>query len=146
MARAPERGLGLHTASAQRARHHELGRHAGDDAQELAHVAEGVPAHVEHEPRRRPDHVHHALPVPDQDLPVPDQVVAVDGPQQRALPGSRGIGQHYALPRLHGQAHPVEHRQPHAALDVQDEGLGEAPDLERGPAHGWSTEETRSWA
>src|SRR3546814_49995 len=91
------------------------------------------------------------------DLAAAGLVVGIERAQQGRLAAARGPVERQALAGRHLQAEPVEHRQAHAALHVQHEGLREVLHADRRafhhiahvtsylPSQTWSTEETRSW-
>ena len=81
--------------------------------------------------------------MPDQDAAAIDAVAAVKRAHQRGLAGAGGPGERHALARRAADAGAVEHGDAGAALQMQDEGFGQALGLEHD--HACSTELTRSW-
>jgi hypothetical protein len=95
------RGLRLaNPQGLERLAHYRHRGHPRDDAEELAHIAHGASAQLEDLPRLGGDHVHHGVAVAHEDLARLRTVVAVDGSEQRALAGSRGVGEDHALSRV----------------------------------------------
>ena len=118
----PQQGLG----------HDVDGGDARDHAQELADEAHGAAAHVEHGARLGVDKLGPGVVVMDADRARVGAVVAVERAQQRALAGARRADQGQALAGRDGERHVAQHRQSEVAVGMDDEGLGEAGDLEDG--------------
>src|SRR5262249_56009829 len=95
------------------------------DPQELAHRAHGAATHLEDLPRLGGRHIDHAIAVAHEDLAGLRLVVAIDGPQERALPRSRRIAEHDALPRAHLEAEPPQYGKRHPAVVVQAQELAQ---------------------
>ena len=58
--------------------------------------------------------------------PLSAAVIAIETAHQRRLAGAGRSGQHDALARMHGQSHVGQHRNAHAATQMQREAFGQS--------------------
>ncbi|KAG1393599.1 hypothetical protein G6F59_014330 [Rhizopus arrhizus] len=112
--------------------HHVQRRHARDDPQELADVADDVAAQRQDALLGRAHQLHPFAVGPHADAALGGQIVAVQAAQQGAFPGARRAGQHQAIAGGRVEIHSIQHGQADAALVVQGEHLSEAPHLDHG--------------
>ena len=112
------------------------GGYTGDHAQELADEAHGAVAHVEHGARLGSDQFGPGVVLSNTDGTGIGAIVAIERPQQGALAGSGGADESQAFARRHGKRYVVQHGKGEVAVRVDDEGLGETGDAQRG-WHGW---------
>jgi hypothetical protein len=144
--RDPERhGLGDDIERGD-ARHH---------AEELADIAERVPADCQHGARVGGSEIHPGTRVTDENLAILGAVIAVEAAHQRGFADAGGTREHHALSGAKLERDAVEDRNPEAALQVKGEGFLEAACPQqhlarrrcvarRSAVHGWITELTRS--
>ena len=139
--------LARYTGSEQRLGDDVQRRHARHRAQELAHVADHMPAQPQDAPRLGARDVGRGAVVAQQDPAGVAAIGAEDHFQDRGFADTGRSGQHDAFTRLDRESHSGDDRQPGSALQVHDERLFHAGNFEdggHGRAHAGRTEETSS--
>ena len=98
-------------------------RHARHHAEELADIAEGLVADGEDGARIGGREIDHLAAMADQDVAALRAIVAVQAAHQRGLADAGRAGQHDAFARMQFEPDARQHRDAHAALQMQGEAL-----------------------
>ncbi len=129
---AVERCLTVDATRNQRFGNHIDCRNARQRAQKLADIADRIAAHRQHFTRIGSGKIDKPVGMADHDRAAIDRVIAIDHLQDRAFARARRPAKHGAFTGIQFEIHAANDRKFDAALQMHDEGLGNAGDGKRG--------------